>query len=197
MFHGWLRDSERPAANRVHITYAGEKIAEAVAGLFRADLLQAGYGHGHHGFLARLLRPLPPGPAVVMIHLPASEAEAPMQVEVPALEPPGEERVENMLCQPPGWSVADVAGHPGCLFPRANCARLGRAAFTDAVFRFVFGRWPSKAESRLNIDSLAAGRITPRALLLECLHSRERADLATALPGPFDPLFPFKLEAAQ
>ena len=197
MFLGWVRDTEHLQACHVQVTYAGEKIAEAMAGLFRADVLRGGYGHGHHGFAARLLRPLPPGPAVVMMQVPARKAAAPMQVDVPELEAPALERVEDILQQPPGWTVADVAAHPACLYPEANGARLGPAGFTDAVFRFVFGRWPSKAESQMNTESLVAGRITPRALLLECLTSRERADLRTELPGPLDPMFPFLLAEHQ
>ena len=193
VFLGWVRDDERPDACRVRVAYAGEMVAEAVANLFRRDVLQGGLSHGHHGFQARLMRPLPPGPAMVMLHLPAQGAAAPMQVDVPELEPPTPERVEDMLHQPSGWSVADVAAHPACLYPEANCARLGPARFTDAVFRFVFGRWPSEPESRMNAQSLAAGRITPRGLLLELLASRERAELTAALPGPFDPRFPFTL----
>ena len=197
IFQGWVRDTERPDACHVQVTYAGEKVAEGVASLFRGDVLQGGQSHGHHGFQARLLRPLPAGPVMVMLHLPAEGASAPMQVDVPELEPPTLERVEDILRQPPGWTVDDVAAHPGCLCPEANCARLGPARFTDAVFRFVFGRWPSEPESAMNTQSLAAGRIAPRALLLECLASRERAECRSGLPGPFDPRFPFTLAGAR
>ncbi len=193
VFLGWVRDDERPDACRVQVSYAGEKVAEAVASLFRRDVLQGGRSHGHHGFRARLLRPLPPGLSMVMLDLPTHDAAAAMQVDVPELEPPTPERVEDILHRPPGWTVADVAAHPACLYPQANCARLGPARFTDAVFRFVFGRWPSEAESRMNTDALAAGRITPRGLLLECLASRERAESSAELPGPFDARFPFTL----
>ncbi len=197
VFLGWVRDTELPDACHVQVTYAGEKVAEGMASLFRRDMLQSGQGHGHHGFQARLLRPLPTGPAVVTLHVPAHGASAPMQVDVPELEPPTFERVEDILHQPPGWTVADVAAQPGCLCPEANCARLGPARFTDAVFRFVLGRWPSQPESAMNTQSLAAGRIAPRALLLECLASRERAESSFGLPGPFDPRFPFTLAGAS
>ncbi len=193
MFVGWVHDTERPDTCRVQVTYAGENVAEAVASLFRRDVLQGGHSHGHHGFRARLLRPLPPGSCMVTLRLPANNAAAPMQVDVPELDPPTPERVEDILHQPPAWTAADVAAHPDCLYPEANCARLGPERFTDAVFRFVFGRWPSDPESRMNTQSLMAGRIRPRDLLLECLASRERAESASELPGPFDPRFPFTL----
>ena len=193
VFLGWVRDRERPDACRVQVTYAGEMVAEAVAGLFRRDVLQSGSSHGHHGFQARLLRPLPPGPGRVVLHLPEQDAAAPMQVDVPELDPPAPERVEDILHHAPGWTVADLAAHLACLCPAENCARLGPAGFTDAVFRFVFGRWPSEPELRMNTQSLAAGRITPAGLLSECLASRERAESDADLPGPFDPRFPFVL----
>lgn len=192
---GWVRDSARPDACRVQMTYAGERVAEALACLFDRAVLAGGHGHGHHGFQAKLLRPLPPGPGVMTMRLPAQDAAAPMQVHIPELDPPAVEHVEDVLRQPPGWTAADVAAHLDCLRPEDNYARLGPERFTDAVFRFVFGRWPSEAESRMNTDSLAAGRVAPRALLLECLTSRERAESAAALPGPFDPGFPFSLHA--
>ena len=194
---GWVRDTDHPEACHVQALYAGELVAEAVARLFRRDVLDGGHGHGHHGFEARLRRPLPPGRGVVTMHLPAHRTSAPMMVDIPILEPPQAARVEDMLRQPPGWAVDDVAANAACLQPDANYARLGPARFTDAVFRFVFGRWPSKAENRMNADSLAAGRITPAGLLLECLGSRERADMPPALPGPFDPAFPFLLAATR
>ena len=61
----------------------------------------------------------------------------------------------------------------------------------DAVFRFAYARWPSPAELRMNVDSLRAGRVSPRALLMECLGSRERADMDPSLAAPFDPDYPF------
>ncbi len=197
LFLGWVRDGARPDACRVQMMYAGETVADAIASLFNRSVLQSGHGHGHHGFRARLLRPLPPGPGVVTMHLPAQGAAAPMPVDVPELDPPAILPVEDMLCQPPGWTAADVAANLACLYPEANCARLGPERFTDAVFRFVFGRWPSEAESWMNTQSLTAGRLTPRALLLECLTSRERTESASVLPGPFDPGFPFTLNAHQ
>ncbi len=195
IIQGWVRHTQFAAACHVQVTYAGALVAEATARLFRRDVLAAGTSHGHHGFDARLLRPLPQGNLIVLLCLPEHDATAPMQVDVPPLDPPVRQRVEDMLRHPPGWTAADVGAHPECLGLDSNFAQLGPARYTDAVFRFVFSRWPSKAESRMNAASLAAGRITPTQLLLECLASRERADMRQELPGPFDPAFPFHLTA--
>jgi hypothetical protein len=173
------------------VLLGGHLLAEAIAGIFRADLLRAGHGHGHYGYAARLRRPLPRGPTQVLLHLPELGVSAPMPLLVPDLLPPVVQKVEAMLVDPVGWTVADLLARPGCLDLDANHARLGSAVFVDAVFRFVLARWPSRAEARMNIDSLAAGRITPQAMLLDLLRSRERADMEPGLPSPFDPDFPF------
>ncbi len=182
-----------PQACHVQVQRAGETVAEAMADAFRPDLLRSGQGHGHHGFDARLHRPLPPGPGTVVLHLPQLGLNAPMQLLVPELDPPRPQLVEDMLRQPPGWTTADVAAHPACLQLDANAGRLGPERFTDAVFRFAFARWPTAAEARFHVASLRAGRITPQHLVLECLASRERAELPPGLPGPFDAEFPFML----
>ena len=192
---GWVRDTGVPDACHVQVMFAGEVVAEAIACLFRQDVLHGGYGHGHHGFAARLRRPLPAGPGALVMHLPVQDTAAQMALDIPVLDPPLPERVEDMLVRPPGWTAADVAAHPGCLHLEANLASMGPARFADAVFRFAFGRWPSAAERRMNADSLVAGRITPSDLLLECLGSRERREMAADLPGPFDAAFPFVLGA--
>ncbi len=197
MVLGWVRDTALAEACHVQVNVAGETVAEAVADLFRQDVLHGGHGHGHHGFAARLRRRLPPGPCMAVMNLPRRGVGAPMPLVVPVLDAPAPERVEDMLRQLAGWTTADVASHVSCLRLEANYARRGGARFVDAVFRFAFGRWPTKAETRMNMDSLSAGRITPSGLMLECLASRERADLPPDLPSPFDPQFPFDLSGIQ
>ena len=156
----------------------------------RADLLRAGHGHGHYGFHARLRHPLPRGPCDVLLHLPHAGVSAPMRVEMPALEP-RRASVEALLGRQPGWTTSDLVAHPDCVDAEATYARLGPERFVDAVFRFVLARWPSHAELRMNADSLRANRVSPRALLLECLCSRERADMDPFLPAPFESDYPF------
>jgi hypothetical protein len=179
----------RPA--HVQVILGGHVLAEAIAGIFRADLLRAGHGHGHYGYAARLRRPLPRGATQVILHLPEHGVSAPMPLQVPDLLPPVVQKVEALLVDPPGWTVADLLARPGCLDLDANHERLGPAVFVDAVFRFALQRWPSRAEARMNTDSLQAGRIRPEAMLLDLLRSRERADMQPGLLSPFDAEFPF------
>ncbi len=186
-----MRDDSRRAPCHVHVLLGGEKIAQAVANRFRGDLLRAGFGHGHYGFHARLCAQPPPGPTALLLHLPHLGASAPMQITVPPLHPAGPRRVEELLVDAPGWTVADVLARPDCLDMDAAHTCLGAERFIDAVFRFVFKRWPTRAETRVNTDGLRAGRITPAALLIECLGSRERGDMDPGIASPFDRTFPF------
>jgi hypothetical protein len=188
---GWARDTALAGPAHVRVTFAGQLMAEALAETFRADLLRSGQDHGHHAFNARLVMPLPPGKRALELHV--SGSIMPWVVEVPALLPPTVRRVEDLLAVPPGWTTKDVVAHPGCLDMAGNFQALGPDRFVDAVFHFAFGRWPSKAEVNMNVADLQAGRIGPEALLLECLRSRERADMKPALLSPYDPAFPFQL----
>jgi len=192
--HGWVRDTGSAAPCHVQVLHAGAPVAEAMASIFRSDLLRAGHGHGHHGFRARLHHPLPPGPCGVALHLPRHGRTAPMGLTVPPLDPPRKLSVEALLTTEPSWTVADLLAFPACLHADANYRRMGAPRFVDALYRFVFERWPSGAEARLHTDNLLRGRLTPQDLLVDFLGSGERADLGTQLISPFDPLFPFTFE---
>jgi hypothetical protein len=191
LVRGWVRHAARVRPAHVQVMLGGHVLAEAIAGIFRADLLRAGHGHGHYGYAARLRRPLPRGATQVILHLPEHGVSAPMPLQVPDLLAPAVLPVEALLVDPPGWTLADLLARPGCLDLDVNYARLGPAVFVDAVFRFALARWPSRAEARMNTDSLRAGRIGPEAMLVDLLRSGERADMQPGLPSPFDPDFPF------
>jgi len=192
--HGWVRDTGSHAPCHVQVLHGGQMVAEAMAAQFRADLLRTGPGHGHYGFAAHLLRRLPPGPCSVALHLPRYGRTAPMALLVPLLENRAPVQVETLLMIGPSWTPADVLGRPSCLDPAGNHLRMGTARFVDAAYRFVLGRWPSKAEAQFQADSLDRGRLSPEDILVELLRSGERADIDTVLPSPFDPAFPFTLE---
>jgi hypothetical protein len=191
---GWLRDTGCAAPCHIQVLHGGTLLAEAMASVFRPDLLRAGHGHGHYGFAARLRLPLPQGPCSVALHLPRQKSSAPMALHVPPLDPPQKVTVEALLAPEPSWSVADLLTVPSCLDGEANFRRMGAHRFVDALYRFVFDRWPSKAEARLHTDNLGRRRLTPQDLLVDMLKSGERADLGPALISPFDPLYPFTFE---
>jgi hypothetical protein len=189
--HGWVRDTESLSPCHVQVLFQGEKVAEAMAAMFRADLLRTGHGHGHYGFGARLRRPLPQGRCNVALHLPLHGRTAPMGLMVPPLAFRSAIAVEDLLAIPPSWTVDDLLAAPACLDAAGNYERLGTQRFVDALYRFVFDRWPSKAEARLHSENLVRGRLGPQDVLVDLLGSRERADLGPALPSPFDDTFPF------
>jgi hypothetical protein len=191
---GWLRDTASAAPCHIQVLHAGTAVAEAMASLFRADLLRAGHGHGHFGFAARLRQTLPPGLCGVALHLPRHGSTAPMGVHVPPLRPPEPASVEDLLVKAPSWTVADLLAVPACLDTDANFRRMGAPRFVDAIYRFIFDRWPSKAEARLHTDNLLRRRLMPQDLLVDMLSSGERADLGPDLISPFDPLYPFTFE---
>jgi hypothetical protein len=189
--HGWVRDTHSVSPCHVQVLFQGEMVAEAMAAMFRADLLRIGHGHGHYGFGARLRRTLPEGRCNVALHLPLHGRTAPMALMVPPLAARPKHQVEELLAVPPSWTVDDLLAAPACLDAEGNHRRLGTARFVDGAYRFVLDRWPSQPEARLHIDALDRGRVGPQAFLVELLGSRERADMGLALPSPFADIFPF------
>jgi hypothetical protein len=189
--HGWVRDTDSLSPCHMQVLFQGEIVAEAMAAIFRADLLRTGHGHGHYGFGARLRRVLPQGRCSVAMHLPAHGRTAPMGLVVPPLTLSGPVAVEYLLATPPSWTVDDLLAAPTCLDAVGNRTRLGTPRFVDGAYRFVLDRWPSKAESTLHTENLERGRLSPQDFLVDLLGSRERADLGAILPSPFDDAFPF------
>jgi hypothetical protein len=194
MVHGWVRDTGSAAPCHVQMLHGGVPVAEAMASVFRPDLLRAGHGHGHYGFRARLRAPLPPGACSVALHLPRYGRSAPMALTVPPLDAQRPVTVEELMAAEPTWTVADLLAFPACLQTEANFGHMGAPRFVDSMYRFVLGRWPSAAELRLHADNLVRRRVTPQDFMVEMLGSGERADLGPHLPSPFDPLFPFTFE---
>jgi hypothetical protein len=188
---GWARDGAAPL--HVQVLVEAAPVAEAMAMLFRGDLLRAGHGHGHFGFAARLRKPLPQGPLWLALHLPATGRTVPVAIQVPPHRLRGPATVEALLDEPPSWTVNDLLTAPACIDWDANLSRMGPARFVDGLFRFALGRWPSKAEARLHADTLARRRLSARDLLIDLLSSPERAESDARLPSPFDPAFPFAL----
>ncbi len=164
-------------------------VAEARAGLFRPDLLQAGYGHGHYGFSARLRAKLPPGR--VALTLTSGDSRVGVRLTVPTAAEPPPGTVESMLAPPAAWTVADLLAQPGCLAWAEQRAALGDARFIDAAFRFALHRWPSAPEAAVHARALAHRTVSAEAFITTLLRSRERADMKPALMSPFDPDFLF------
>jgi hypothetical protein len=181
----------------LEIRHRNRPVAEAAALAFRPDLLAAGHGHGHYGFAARLRHALAPGATDFELFLPRRDQSIRVRLAVPVLSPPHPAGVEQLVVDPPTWTVADLCRAPRCLHLAAERAAMGTRRFVDVTFQFALHRWPGDAEASVYIRALDEEGTGEADFLLELLTSRERADLAPALPSPWDPLFPFTRAAAR
>jgi hypothetical protein len=193
---GWLRDTDQPEPSHVQLRIGKQVVAETVADAFRPDLLRQGHGHGHYGFRARLRRDIPAGPVDAMLFLPEKRSGIRVRLAVPPLQPRAVARVEALLREEAGWTAAHLLAHPDCLALDASLAAMGTARFLDAVFRFALHRWPEAAEAAVYGQALESHDVSPQALLVELLSSRERSELPDALVSPWHPEFPFPFHDA-
>jgi len=177
------------AAPVVTIRYRGETIAEARACLFRLDLLQAGYGHGHYAFRAVLRRKIPEGR--VTLTLVSGTASVSVRLHVPPQTAPAPCSVESLLAPPSTWTAADLLAHPACLPWAEYLGAMGAVRFIDAAFRFALHRWPSDTESTVHARTLDRGILTAEGLVTKLLRSHERTDMQPRLMSPYDPDFLF------
>ncbi len=188
---GWARDPGAQGPAIVQIFAAGTLLAEAPAQWFRPELLQAGIGHGHYGFRARLRPPAPSGEIEITLHLPRAGESLVARIALPHRPPASAASVESLIETPPGWTVQHVRAAPDCLDLAANLAAMGAPRFVDMVFHFALRRWPAPHEAQFYGRLIEAREISPNELLLELLDGRERAELDAALASPWDPEFPF------
>jgi hypothetical protein len=196
-FVGWLRDTALDTPAVLHIRYFGQVVAVAAARGFRPDLLAAGHGHGHYGFMAKLGAALPPGPAAFELYLPLRDQGMQLRLNVPRLAAPSPTPIAALVAGESTWSAPDLARVPGCLRLAAERARMGTPRFVDVTFRFALRRWPQPPESKVYCLALDEERLSPEAFLVELLESRERAGLGPALPSPWDPEFPYQQPGAE
>jgi hypothetical protein len=187
---GWAYDPASAAPATVRVLLKGAVVAEALACVFRADLLAAGHGHGHVGFAARVRMPLRQGTAMLALTLDGRAAGAAKRVAVPAQRQAAPCTVEALLAPPASWTGADLLARPTCLPWAGYLARLGQTRFIEAAYRFVLARWPSDAEISVQGRWLSQGG-TAEDLLVRLLRSRERADMPPTLIPPFHPDFLF------
>lgn len=196
---GWARGARNSRPCRVAVLLDGVVLGEAVAGLFRRDLLQAGIGHGHHAFAARLRVALPAGEHALRLRGAdgGTAGEGTIGEGTVAVPEPETRRpltVEDLLARGDRWRAEDVAGRIDCLALEANLLRMGATRFVECCYRFALGRWPHAHESAPPAGALQAGTLAPDALMRTMLASPERAGIDEPPPSPYDPSFPFVLD---
>jgi hypothetical protein len=191
---GWAMYRDSAAVCHVQVRLGDDVVAEDMADRFRPDLLQAGLGHGHCAFYARMA-PLPPGTYALRLHdgrtgAPMDEAEFAMH-EVPLFEPRGKVSVETLLTPRNRWRDADIIAAPACLQLGYNLVALGVERLVDRMFLFALGRWADPDGARHYAEVLAAGQQMPEDVMVTLLTSAERRSQSRDLTRPIDPDYPF------
>lgn len=191
----WRPGSGQPC--HVRVISAGEIVAEALADLYRSDLLRAGMGLGHCGFQARLRVDLPAGDNVLALVEAATGTAIGREVVVtyaPALESPPVTPL-SALIRREVWSDEDVLSHVPSFRLEHHCRAMGLAHFVDVVFHYILGRWAEDASLASYVTALRSGALSPDGFFAEVLVSEERKRMAAPLPSPFDSQFPFRSES--
>ncbi|MBV9784705.1 MAG: hypothetical protein JO264_12920 [Acidisphaera sp.] len=191
---GWAWRPGSTRACHVRVISAGEIVAEALADLYRADLLRAGKGLGHCGFQARLRVDLPAGDNVLALVEAATGSAVGPEVAVAYTLP-----LESVPLTPLAalirrgtWSDEDVLANLAGFHLEQHCREMGLPHFVDVVFRYILGRWAEEASLASYVRALRSGDLTPDSFFAEVLVSAERKRMTAPLPSPFDAHFPFR-----
>jgi hypothetical protein len=199
LVRGWARDVFSPRPLTIEVRWQGGVVARAVADLFRGDLLDAGLGHGHFGFLARLIDGVPPGERSFSLTVAGdggAEIRPPAVMVVPPRAAGGPLRVERLLVDPPRWSDRAVLAATARLGLDATLRELGTAGFVEAVYAFALSRSPTHQERAEHADALSSGGIDPSGLFGLVMTSEERSERLPPLPSPNESGYPFVFDPA-
>jgi len=191
---GWARDERKKSPCVLQILQDGKVIAEAVADTFRKDLLEAGIGHGHYAFCARIYG-AQPGES----ELGAQDKHSGMAVSVlgerrhsiPKLRRPRPTTVRDILRRRQ-WTIDDLLNHTACLQLAENLQNMGPERFVDVTCMFLLARWMGEQEAH-HMRQLENGEISPEQFFRDLATSNEVAARAGALPGPFEGRFPYNV----
>jgi hypothetical protein len=199
---GWAVGDRLDRPCRLRLEVAGQVVGHAIARRFRRDLLDAGIGHGHHGFAARLVAALPPGAARVRVfdadggEIGAGTGGSPITI-VPAA-PAVPLSVEELLEQVDHWLPEDVARHASVLRLAANMAAMGVSRFVDVSCDYVLGRWAEAAMQDTTIQdgaqALACGTLSAEDFVRALLRSDARRAVHVPLATPYEPRFPYDID---
>jgi len=191
---GWARDESEPRACILQILQNGEVIGEMVADCFRQDLLDAGIGHGHYAFYARLYD-AKPGEfdlEVAEKHLGTRiSVTGPARHMIPVMERSRPVAVQELVRRR-RWTANDLVRNIGCLHLSENARTMGSFRFVDVTYFFLLNRWMDEA-ALVHVRKLEGGETSPEEFFTEVALSEERLASSSVLPGPYDGRFPYKL----
>ncbi len=171
----------------------GSVLGEALADVFRSDLLRAGMGLGHCGFFASVRRKLPPGPRALRLVEPRLDRPIGREVlvDVPAPRPGAAPSVYVRPSARPAWRDEEVLAYLGQFELERHRQRMGTVRFVDVVFRYILNRWADDGGLSRYSEALDAGELTCEQVFAILLACEERKAIATPLPAPHDYRFPF------
>jgi hypothetical protein len=200
LVEGWARGQSERQPLGLEFWLQGERVGAAKAELFRADLLNAGIGHGHYGYRCRL-RPKSKAHGTLEIReigaakVLAVHEIAPDKAVAPARR--GTKPVESLLIKPPAWTMADFTGAVPALDVERILADLGARRFVTYLYRFLLGRWPEPQEYAHYLPHMKRGVLNAMDVVRIVLGSEEHKAKHIIPAAPFDARYPFKMLEAE
>jgi len=191
---GWAWRAGTLARCHVHVRSDGRLVAEALADLFRRDLLEAGIGLGFCGFVARAKKPLAPGRHLLQLLEAKTGTPIGREVRIDIAASAGEKAADTRRSLPHSqttWSDEDVLAHLSQFNLASHHRRMGTFRFVDVTFRYVLGRWADDVGLNAYARELDSGALSPEQFFAALLRSKERKANPKPLPSPFDYRFPF------
>jgi hypothetical protein len=196
LIEGWAQGESQRRPLGLEFWLAGQRVGAAKAVIFRADLLQAGIGHGHYGYRCQLrpkskahgrleIREIGSAAVLAEHDIPADRAIAPVRR--------GTKPVESLLVKAAGWTMADFTGAVPALDVEAILADLGARRFVTYLYRFLLGRWPDAHEYGHYLPHMKRGVLNGMDVVRIVLGSDEHKAKHIVPPAPFDARYPFKM----
>jgi Family of unknown function (DUF6212)/Domain of unknown function (DUF4214) len=200
LVYGWARNRHSAQPCIVEIRQNGKIVAETVADEFRVDLLDAGLGHGHYGYVAQL-RGAVASDSALELYLAGTEHRLNpddnrtwsilSETARPVVT------VEALLAARRRWSAEDISRNLSALQLDRNLEEMGPARFLDVTYKYLLGRWSDQAGYQAYQQALTHRTLSAEAFFRTMLESEEYKQSGHGLGGPYDSTFPFRLLPAE
>jgi len=195
LIEGWARGGNEHQPLGLEFWLDDERVGAAKADMFRADLLNAGIGHGHYGYRCQLrprakmhgrleLREIGSRAVLALHDIPPEKALTPVRRRT--------RPVEYLLVKPPSWTMADFAGAVPSFDAEKILGDLGPRRFVTYLYRFLLGRWPEPQEYAHYLPHMRRGVLNALDVVRIVLGSDEHKAKHITPAAPFDARYPFK-----
>jgi hypothetical protein len=193
---GWAWDREDDYDTPIiDIVHDGEVIATGPAHRFRADLLDAGVGHGWYGFRCRPARSFEIGKSYSLTLVARKTGEVvagPTELEMAEDSEPGILSVADILHGSGSPIIVSDQLKGTIAAIRRFIATNGVEQFVDYGYCYVLGRPADPGGLRNYARLIAEEALAPLRFLSELIGSEERRASSWRMIPPSDPAFPFK-----